>query len=122
MKNKAYERYYAKNKETLKDKMRARAQAKRAEQNELIDAGNKDAIREAIETNRLRYSITCRNRIEKKITAMMADPTLDRRLKDTLEVLRTEDAYRTLSMKTLNELEILFPKRAVVATENILLL
>ena len=122
MKSKAYGRYYEKNKETLKTKMRERARAKRAEQAELIDKGNVEAIKEAINTNRLRYAITCRNRIEKKISAMLADPTLDQRLKDALEVLKTEDAYRTLSMKTLNELEILFPKRAVVFEQTLLML
>jgi hypothetical protein len=53
---------------------------------------------------------------------MLADPTLDQRLKDALEVLKTEDAYRTLSMKTLNELEILFPKRAVGFEQTLLML
>ena len=81
MKNKAYGRYYEKNKEALKDKMRERARAKRAEIYGEVDKGNAEVIKELINQNRLRYAMTCRNRIEKKIASMLADPNLDGRLK-----------------------------------------
>jgi len=112
MKNKAYGRYYEKNKEALKEKMRDRARVKRAEINEEIDKGNREVIKEAINHNRIRYAIYCRNRVEKKIASMLDDPKIDRRLKEALEVLKTEDAYRTLSIKTLEELELVFPPSA----------
>ena len=122
MKSKAYGRYYEKNKEVLKEKMRERAQKRRAELAEEVDKGNVEVIKDLINQNRIRYAITCRNRIEKKIAEMLAVKDIHPALKVALEVLKTEDAYRTLSMKTLNDLELVFPKVAVKQDTSILFL
>ena len=115
MKSVTYQRYYEKNKEALKEKMRIRDAERREAMREYLTA-NPEAVDLEREKMRGKYYNTVGNKIRRDLTQLMTSPTTSEIGRAFLAECLVDDKYKAFTPKMVEAFKILYASPLVEQT------
>lgn len=111
----SYQRYYEKNKEALKEKMRVRDTERREVMREYLEA-NPDAVDLEREKMRGKYYNNVANKIRRKITELMLSPTTSEVGRAFLGECLVDEKYKAFTPKMVEAFKLLYASQPVEQT------